>query len=67
MEGITVKGRGFPAPVVEVTVSDAGIRIRIDDDLNPEAWVEITLTGEVIEALDHEHYEQTLKGKDGAP
>lgn len=67
MEGITVQGRGFPSPVVEVTVTAAGISIRIGDELNPEAWVNVHLNGEVIEALDHEYYTQTIQRKDGAP
>jgi hypothetical protein len=48
MDGITVRGRGLPAPEVNVRVRANGVQIRIDDSLNPEFWMELELPAGVL-------------------
>jgi hypothetical protein len=42
----SIHGRGFPAPTHTVEFSVAGVFIRIDDELNPEAWLQLFIPWE---------------------
>lgn len=54
MDDIKVKGRGLPAPVVVWNADSFGVRIRIDDELNPEAWIEVTIPLQALAKMQGE-------------
>lgn len=41
MEGVTIKGRYFTAPTVLINPNSGGLLIRIDDERDPEKWMEV--------------------------
>jgi len=48
--GVVVAGRGLRAPVLDVVNGGAGVTLRVDDDEQPEFWLEIKVPTDVLRA-----------------
>lgn len=46
-----VEGRGFHSPVIQIDTYSNRVCVRVDDDLNPEAWVEFWFSAEFLAVL----------------
>jgi len=44
VEDVRIRGRGWQAPAITVETLPDGIRLRLDDELDPEIWMELTLS-----------------------
>lgn len=44
-----IRGRGFPLPEARITPSADGVRIRIDDAVQPASWIEIGIPTHILE------------------
>lgn len=62
-----VKGRLIRKPVVQIKPSADGVLIRVDDDANPEFWLEVRLTEvEVCVAYAHMREERRIRATESA-
>lgn len=50
--GMSIKGRGFSSPVVKVSILCNRVIIRVDDGVNPEAWLDIGMTADFVKRLN---------------
>lgn len=46
--GLDVCGRGLPAPIVQLRILGSRVILRIEDEQNPEAWVEVVISEELL-------------------
>lgn len=46
--GLDVSGRWLQRPYCEVTVLNNRVMVRIDDEMNPEAWVEVLIGEDLV-------------------
>jgi hypothetical protein len=64
MEGVHFDGRGFPSPQLQFTFTEGRVLLRVDDELNPEAWVQIDLTeSALMKMLSEIHDDYRAKGE----
>lgn len=61
-----VNGRGLRKPRVQIITTDSGARFRVDDDANPEFWLEVWCSKEELRRVladinrdaDDDHWER---------
>ena len=51
MDGVTVRGRSWTKPEATVTAETDGTVIRLDDDVLPEHWMEVRISGPALVEL----------------